>query len=314
MAAELAMPPCAAGKARRPRQRGRNAARAALPVLRQRLAQRQVPLRAGAFAVGQQGGLGEGGQLPRQRDGGFAGATPGHDAVGQAHAQGLVGLDLAAGEDQIHGVTHADQARQAHGAAVDERNAEATAEDTKVGVLLHHAHVAPQGQLHAAGHRRAADGRDHRLGQLQPCRAHGADGVGVGGFEVELPEGGGLAAGLHAGAELQVPAGAEMAVGAVEHGDAGIGVILEIEEGGVQRLRGGCIDGVAHVRAVEGDDPDVVEVFDADGWHGAVGRSGWGRIRTRCTRPSRRTGACRRHRRMPCGSRPRASPGAGLRH
>jgi hypothetical protein len=91
----------------------------------------------------------------------------GHHAVGQPHGQGLGRLHLAPGQDQVHGMAHAHQARQAHGAAVNQRHAKAAAVHAEVGVLLHHPQVTPQRQLHAAGHGGAADRRDHRLGQQQ---------------------------------------------------------------------------------------------------------------------------------------------------
>jgi hypothetical protein len=83
-------------------------------------------------------------------------------------------------------MAHADQPRQAHRAAVDQRHAEAAAVDAEVRVLLHHAQVAPERQLHAAGHRGAADGGDHRLGQQQARRPHRAGGCASSGFEVQV--------------------------------------------------------------------------------------------------------------------------------
>jgi hypothetical protein len=45
-------------------------------------------------------------------------------------------LDRPAGEDQVHRMAHADQPRQAHRAAVDQRHAEAAAEDAEGRVAL----------------------------------------------------------------------------------------------------------------------------------------------------------------------------------
>src|SRR5690606_37551250 len=84
---------------------------AALPFLLQRLAQRQIPLRVGAFPVGQQRLLRKAGQLARQRHRGLARLPRRHHAIGQAHAQRLGRVHAAAGEDEVHRVAHADQAR-----------------------------------------------------------------------------------------------------------------------------------------------------------------------------------------------------------
>ena len=51
----------------------------------------------------------------------------GHDVLAQADAQGFVGVHPAAGQDQVHRAAFTHQARQAHGAAVDQRNAPTTA-------------------------------------------------------------------------------------------------------------------------------------------------------------------------------------------
>ncbi|MDT4851519.1 hypothetical protein FQZ97_857010 [compost metagenome] len=167
-------------------QRVGDAGLAALPFLLQGFAQRQIPLGVGALAVGAHRGLREGGELPRKGDGRFARLAGGHHAVGQAHLQRFGGFHRAAGEDQVHRVAHADQARQAHGAAVDQRHAEASAIDAEVGVGFHHAQVAPERELHAAGHGRAAHRGDDGFGQAQARRTHGAEGARVLRIEVEL--------------------------------------------------------------------------------------------------------------------------------
>src|SRR5207237_6461812 len=66
-----------------------------------------------------------------------------------------------------------DDARQTHGAAVDERDAPASAVDPEVRRLLHHAHIAPERELEAAGDRGPRHRSDHRLIELQ---ARGAEG------------------------------------------------------------------------------------------------------------------------------------------
>ena len=69
--------------------------------------------------------------------------------------------DRAAGQDQVDRLGMADQPRQADGAEIDQRHAEAAAEDAEGGVLGDDAHVGPQRELHAAGDREAFDRGDH---------------------------------------------------------------------------------------------------------------------------------------------------------
>ena len=62
---------------------------------------------------------------------------------------------------------------------------------------------------------------------------------------------------------LEIGAGAERAAGAGEHGDVLAVVVVELAEGGGQRRCGVPVDGVAHLRAVDGDDDHVAVVVDA---------------------------------------------------
>ena len=65
----------------------------------------------------------------------------------------------------------------------------------------------------------------------------------------------------HLGARLQVPAGAEVAVRAVQHGHARGVVLIEIDKRLVQRLRRDTVDGVAHVRAHQRDHGHIALLF-----------------------------------------------------
>ena len=86
-------------------------------------------------------------------------------AVGQAHAQGFLAAYAAAGEDHVHGVALADQAWQAHGAAIHQRHAPASAVDAEHRRAGRHAQIAPQGEFQAAGHRVALHCRYHGLAE-----------------------------------------------------------------------------------------------------------------------------------------------------
>ena len=135
--------------------------------------------------------------------------TRGYDAVHEADALSLLGVDLTPGEDQVQRPAGADQPGQPDRAAVDERHSPATAEDAEPGVLRRDPEVAPDRELEATGDGVPLDGGDHRLPQPQPGRSHRA----VAGL-------------LHLVAalgpdRLEVGAGAEGAAVAVQHRDAG---------------------------------------------------------------------------------------------
>ncbi len=118
------------------------------------------------------------------------------------------------GQDHVEGAGLADQPRQAHRAAIDQRHAPAPAEDAEHRILLGHPEVAPAGQLQPAGHGMARNGGDHRLGELEPGRPHGPVGgqrAGIGGGRH-----GAVAAAVADG--LEVGPGAERAAGAPQHG------------------------------------------------------------------------------------------------
>ena len=99
----------------------------------------------------------------------------GHQTVGKAHPQRLGAADRASGQNEVDRLRMTDQARQPDGAEIDQRHAEAAAEDAEGGVLGNDAHVGPQRQFHAAGHCKTLDRRDHGLRQPQPARSHRRD-------------------------------------------------------------------------------------------------------------------------------------------
>ena len=189
------------------------------PLALQALAHRLAPRAVGREAVGAHALLREAGDLLRHRLGRLARLAVGHDLLAQADAVALLGRHLAARHDDLQRLAHADQARQAHRAAVDQRHAPAPAVDAEVGALRHHAHVAPHGELHAAGHGRALDRGDHGLAtapgargpaaRAAPCRRPWENRC----CRRDRPDRGST--------RLEVPAGAEGAALAPEHGHVG---------------------------------------------------------------------------------------------
>ena len=244
-----------------------------------------------AGAVGQQAGGRERGNLGGQRFGRGPCAAGGDHATDQADLQGLFGMHGTAGEDQVQRAPLTDQARQAHAAAIDQRDAEAPAEHPEHRIRRHHPQVGEQRQLEPAGHRVAFDGGDQRLAQLHPARPHRA-------VALRLQA---VAAFAAFGHGVQVGAGTEGPAAAGEDRDACLRVLLELTQRGAQRVGGGAVDRVARLRPVEGDDGYRVQPFD-DHAHAELHR-GERRDRSAC---------CRREPRekpQPAVLRPRISAG-----
>ena len=178
-------------------------------------------------------------------------------------------------------LARADQPRQPHGAAVDQRHAPAAAEHAEHRVLLGDPQVAPQRELETAGDRVAGDRGDHRLREPHPARAHRAVAVAL---DAVAPRPARL---------LQVGARAEDAALAVEHRDGGVLVGVEVAERLGQSGRGRAVDRVAPLGAREQHRRDRVR------------RARSGPLRSCCLRPhvgrtsaaprgSSRPTACRR--------------------
>ena len=140
-----------------------------------------------------------------------------HDPVGEPHLVRLGGGHRPPGNDHVKCPAHPDQPRQPHGAAVDQRHAPATAEDTEDRVLLDDPQVTPAGEFESPGHRVAGDGGDHRLGHPHPGRAHRTVAA------VPQP-----IAALLVAERGQIGTGAERAAGAGQHRDARVVVGVEL--------------------------------------------------------------------------------------
>src|SRR4051794_30676422 len=169
------MAPGAGGEARRAGAalRGDHADRILVFEL-ERLALALAFLQIYRAAVGAQTNLRQPRELLRQILGDAARVPLRREPLAQSDAIALVRRHLAAGQDDVAGAAFADEARQAHRAAVDERHAPAPAIDAHVSALPHHPHVAPEPELHPAGDRRPLYRGDDRLRQFKPRRTHGS--------------------------------------------------------------------------------------------------------------------------------------------
>ncbi len=225
-----------------------------------------APLLVDAAAVAAHAGLREGGDLERELLGHDQRLAPRCETVRQPHAVRLAGIDRAAGEHHVERTRHADQPRQAHRAAVDQRNAEAAAEHAEDRGLVRHAQIAPGGQLDTAGHAIARYGRDHGFRPLQPRRAHRT--VAVRFQSQRAPR-------LAAGDRFQIGAGAEMAVGPSEDRDPQFRIGVEGAERGRECVGGGPVDAVADLGTIDADHQQRRAAFDDDGGSGGVGHVGF---------------------------------------
>ena len=85
------------------------------------------------------------------------------DEIDEADLLRLGRLDHVAGEDHPHRVTHADEPRQALGAAAAGDQAEVDLRLAETGLVGGDPHVARHRELAAAAETEAVDHRDHRL-------------------------------------------------------------------------------------------------------------------------------------------------------
>src|SRR5579875_45268 len=180
----------------------------------------------------------------------------GHEPVDEADPLRLLGADRATGEDHVKRAATADQPRQPHRAPVDQRNAEAPAEDAEHGPALGDPQIAPQRKLQSARDRVAGDRRDHGLGEPHPRRSHRPVAVTRDAVSVRAADG------------VQVGARAEGAARAPEHRNRRPPVGVERAERIGQRGRGRTVDGVASLRAGEDDRRHRPVALDTDR-HGA---------------------------------------------
>ena len=141
-------------------------------------------------------------------------------------------------------MAHADEARKPHGPAVDERDAEAPAEDPEDGVARGHAEVAPERQLQPSRHRVPLDRRDDRLRERKARRAHRAVTVGLEPVPPSRPEG------------FQVGPRAERSAGPRQDRHGGRLLPLEPPERLGQLGGRRAVDGVLRFRPVDRDDRD----------------------------------------------------------
>src|SRR5262245_6191220 len=238
-----------------------------VPFLNQALAHAEPVTADGGASIGTHADLREARDVMRQLLCFGTRAALRREIFAQADLQALLCRHFAPGQNNLQRATQADDARQAHGTAVDQRHAPTAAIDTEVGVFRHHPEIAPERELHAAGDGGALDGGDHRLVQLEPRGAQrptrnvAAVAARLRSRDVELAQ---RIIGIERADVFEIPAGAERPARAVEHRHRRILVGIEFEKGGGQRIRALGVHGVAGLRPVVNHRPHRAIFFNSD--------------------------------------------------
>ena len=162
--------------------------------------------------------LGKGAQRAGEFDGAFERIAGFGQTIHQSHTPGLLARNTAAGEDQVESVALSDQAGQAHGAAVDQRDSEASAEYAEHCISGSDAQIAPEGEFQTSRDRIAFDRGDHGFREEHARGTHGA--VSVLGHRIAVAF----------RQRFQIGARAEVAACAGENRDAQLGIGVEPAE------------------------------------------------------------------------------------
>lgn len=102
-----------------------------------------------------------------------------HNPRREPNSQGLIRVNRAPGEDEIHRDTKTNDPRQPKGSAIDKRHSPPSAEDPHRRSLLNHPQIAPHCELQTARNRIAANRRDNRLLQSQSAWTHRTITIGL---------------------------------------------------------------------------------------------------------------------------------------
>src|SRR5439155_9833310 len=174
------------------------------------------------------------------------------DLLDQADLFRLAGVDADPGLHEPQGVSRPHGGGQAVRAAVEEGDAPTPVERPELRLLPGDAEVTPGRQLHPTGEAVAVDGGDGRLSRIERSEAHrpGVDRPRVTHQRVDPLE-------VGAGAERHTP-------GAGDDQDASLIVGAEFVDRSGQLPGRGRVDGVAGVRASQGEHRDRPGAFSLD--------------------------------------------------
>jgi len=224
-------------------------------LIAQRLVIRERPLLIGRQSIRAETPLGKPRKLVRKANRGAKGLAARHQSVRYAHPERFVPVDAAARKDQIHGVTVTDKTRKPNGTEIEQGHTESATEHSEDGIIGGDTHVAPERQLETAGNRVALDGRDHRLAE-----EHAGWPERPRAILDESPA-------LTRGDGLKVGAGTEGPLRSGEHSHPCAVVVVILLESAEEGLRGGNVDSVAHLGAVDSDHQDIVITIGENSFH-----------------------------------------------
>jgi hypothetical protein len=174
----------------------------------------------------------------------------GHDPVDQAQLPGLLGIDDAAGQDQLHGLLQGDLPDDPVQAPAQGGQADLRLGEAEAGVGGGHHQIAGQQGFQAAAQGQAVDRGDDRLGQVE-----------TGGQAGEAAGRGVVAAASVQ--NFQVAAGAERAISRPgDHRDPGLGIGREAVEDRRELFMGRRMERVHDLRPVDGHEGDPAVAAD----------------------------------------------------
>ena len=192
-----------------------------------------------------------------------------HDAVDQADAVGMLGIDPLAGQDDLHRMTEPHDLRQSDQAAVAGVEAPLRVLQGELGVRRAEAQVAGEREFKPAGNRVAVDRRQNRLVDVEVA-GDAAEAGAVGEVLAKFRRGG--LREIHR-VGLEIGAGAKgLRAGTGDHRDPCLVVGVEVAPDRHQFIIGGEVQRIHPLRAVDGDQSDVLMAGIENVGHGLPGK------------------------------------------
>lgn len=192
------------------------------------------------------------------------------DAGDEAHLECLLGLDDAAGVEQVGGVRHADDfGEEVGGANIGATEAEVEVRARKPGVFGADAHIASERNREATTGGRAVDRGDEGLRRL----AHFDHEVGYVFLEGErvLDRADARLPGALLGPGLEIEPGTEPTAGASNDDDPSGEITMACIEKGTESAQHCMVDGIEALGAVEGENAKRTAGFEIEGlFHGSA--------------------------------------------
>ena len=206
--------------------------------------------------------------------------------VEKAQCERLLRTDQIPGQQQFHGLGEGHLGGHAHGGAAGRDQCPFRLLHAEFGFGDGNANVRALEDFHAAGDGVAVDGGDDRLFRVEVAQQGAAGGARVRQqpfvpLVLRLPR-----PGEQRDEPPQVRTGAEGGAGAGQHGNPHLRIVTHLPPSLVKAHGHLGIDGVAHLRAIEGDEGDMPPPFVVEHRHGrlrnALGKGHSVRMRRLC--------------------------------